>query len=281
MKEQIENLVNLFLIQLPDIYADNDELNKLNTIRGLSAKTSEEIMVLLESREFNSEQEEIDFFKLLNPKVLTPLIEQGLKYTILINKPIDTNEALIGYFENALKTLQSFFSMNNFHYQYFKNNFMELDRIYFKRNAGPPTIPVSEIPVQGNQYYPPMSYLFAKFLAYENIQHYLLNEIDSLKILPSIDKSHIDSEHHTEIRWTGDAINVVELAYGLWLTGQLNNGNASLNQIVRWLENNLSVSIGIAQRKFSEISRRKRISVTKFIDQMQEAILKKIESDYE
>jgi hypothetical protein len=75
-------------------------------------------------------------------------------------------------------------------------------------------------------------------------------------------------------------INVIELAYGLWLTGQINNGNASLNQIVRWLEKSLSVSIGIAQRKFSEISRRKRISITKYLDQMKDAIIKKIESGF-
>jgi hypothetical protein len=84
-----------------------------------------------------------------------------------------------------------------------------------------------------------------------------------------------------EIKWTGDVINVIELAYGLWLTGQINNGNASLNQIVRWLEKNLSVSIGIAQRKFSEISRRKRISITKYLDQMKDAIIRKINSGFD
>jgi len=84
---------------------------------------------------------------------------------------------------------------------------------------------------------------------------------------------------YSEMKWTGDTINIVELAYGIWLTGQLNNGNASLNQIVRWLEANLHVSIGVVQRRFIEIERRKRLSPTKYIDKMKETIMQKIDSD--
>ena len=280
MKE-LENLINQYLTQLLDFNAGHDELRKLNSVTLLSKNTIAEIKAFLQTHQFESEQEEIEFFKSMNPKVLAPPIEEGLKYSILINKPIDTNEALIAYFENALKNLQNFFSMNNFFYQYFKNNFMELDHIYFNRNAGPVTIPVVEIPMQGTEYYPAMSFLFAKFMAYQNVQRYILEEIGTLKTSYSNSTLPVSHVHDPAMKWTGDAINVVELAYGLWLTGQLNNGNASLNQIVRFLEKNLNVSIGIAQRKFAQITRRKRISITKFIDQMHDAIQKKIDEDFE
>jgi hypothetical protein len=171
--------------------------------------------------------------------------------------------------------------MNSFYYQYFKNGFKELDHVFFLRNAAPLTIPILEIPGQIKVFCPPVSYIFAKFFAYENVQRYILEQISGLKIAGVISSLQKHAAHAPEVKWTGDVINLTELAYGLWLTGQLNNGNASLNQIVSWLEINLSVSIGIAQRKFSEISRRKRLSVTKFIDQMHDAIRKKIEDDYE
>jgi hypothetical protein len=281
MKKQIESLMNTFASQLLKIEPDPVELNKLNAVTILSENTILEIREILTAYRFENDEQEIDFFRNINPKILFPPIEEGLKYNIRINKPISTNEVLVDYFESVLKTLQSFFSMNSFHYQYFKNGFTEMDHMFFLRNAGPLSLPILEIPAQIKVFCPPMSYLFAKFFAYEHVQHYILEQISGLKIAGVIGSLQSHAEHTQEIKWTGDVINLTELAYGLWLTGQLNNGNASLNQIVRWLENNLSVSIGIAQRKFSEISRRKRISVTKFIDQMRDAVHKKIEKDYE
>ena len=83
------------------------------------------------------------------------------------------------------------------------------------------------------------------------------------------------------INWTGDTVNLVELAYGIYLTGQLNHGNASLNQIVKWLESNFNINIGVIQRRFAEIAARKRLSNTKFIDQMRQSIIQKIENENE
>ena len=101
MIAQIEVLLNLFRLQLVDINADTDELTKLNSVNRLSEKTIKEISLLLNDHNFDNEQEEITFFKLLYPKVLSPPIEQGLIYNIIINKPITTNEALISYYENS------------------------------------------------------------------------------------------------------------------------------------------------------------------------------------
>jgi hypothetical protein len=280
MKKQILDLLTLFVDQLAEILAEPIGLGRLNAVDKLSEKTIIELLEILKTNQFENEREEIEFYKISNPKILSPPIEEGLKYNVLTNTPISTNEVLIHYYEDAIKILQSFFSMNNFHYQYFKNNFVELDRVYFVANAESFSIPIFEIPAQIRKFCPPMSYLFAKFSAYENVQHFILTRIEELKIpFPGISMQNIP-EDSPEIKWTGEVINVVELAYGLWLTGQLNNGNASLNQIVRWLEKNLSISIGIAQRKFTEIGRRKRISITKFIDQMKQAVLQKIDSDH-
>ena len=147
------------------------------------------------------------------------------------------------------------------------------------RNAKPLTIPIVEIPMQVKEFWPPMSYLFAKFLAYENVQHYILELISEIKISNIMNSLTANSESDTEMKWTGDAINIIEVAYGIWLTGQLNNGNATLTQIVKWLETNLKVTIGNIQSRFAEISSRKRLSPTKFLDQMKDAILKRIDNN--
>ncbi|WP_167516129.1 RteC domain-containing protein [Mucilaginibacter metallidurans] len=222
----------------------------------------------LKTTEFTSPQEEIIFFKEIRPKILAYKLQVSVEYNISVNEPIGTSDVLINYFEEAIKGFQSVFKLNSFYYQYYRNHFSELDHLYFIRNADHSQIPLPEITDTEHNDSTPMSDLFAKFIAFEQVNQMIINRITFLMNNSPVMRTDGDFE----LRWTGDVINAVELAYGIWLTGQVNDGNASLNQIVRWIETNLKVSIGIAQRKFSEISRRKRLSITKFIDQMRSAI---------
>jgi len=58
------------------------------------------------------------------------------------------------------------------------------------------------------------------------------------------------------------------MAYGLHLTRQLNNGQATITKIMQWLEKHLDVGVGSACRRWHAISNRKRVTPTKFIDQL-------------
>jgi len=255
-------------------------LEKLNVDINIIEHAITELRDFIITHKFKDPREEIDFFKHLKPEILALKLEAGLRYNLTVNKPVGTPKIQIKYYEEELKALQSFLRLNTYHYQYYKNGFKNLDTLYFLRNAGPLPVPVAEVPETDSEFSTPMSYLFAKFMAFEHTQYYLLEQIALLKY-PDLHHGNKDTSDMSELRWTGDAINLVELAYGLWLTGQLNNGNASLNQIVRWLEANFHATIGIVQRRFSEIARRKRLSLTKYIDQMRDSILKKIDSGNE
>ncbi len=83
------------------------------------------------------------------------------------------------------------------------------------------------------------------------------------------------------LRWTGESINLVELAYGVWLTGQLDHGNATVSDIIRLMEQTLGVNIGRAYRRWTEISRRDRMHTTKFLDRMRREILERIQNEEE
>lgn len=219
--------------------------------------------------------EEIHFFKTIKPCIYAYKIEEVMYFNLSINKPVGTKETQIVYFEEELKTLQRFFQLHAFHYQYYKLGGVELDSLYFVRGAQMSTIPILEASEMDPEFSTGMDFLFAKFIAYERLQLFIIEQIGALKN---------PAEHHLAkivqgLKWTGDAINLVEIAYGMYHTGQLNHGNASLTQIVRWLEENLQVNIGRAHRRFTEISRRKRLSSTKYLDQMRDAINKKIEND--
>lgn len=277
MKTKLEKLKLQLIDTLMEYRRIDNQLERVTKSSMAVENTILAINGLLEEHQFDSQQEEIDFFKTFKPEILALKLEEVLLYHIAVNKPIGTPEAQLAYFEDEFHALQTFLRMNAYHYQYYKNNLKELDSLFFLRNAGPLTVPLAEISDIDAEYSTPMTFLFARFIAYERIQYHILEEITSIKY-PVNAHPWKNTTDDMELKWTGGVINIVELIYGLFLTGQFNNGNASLNQIVRWMEAHLDVNIGIIQRKLSEIERRKRLSVTKFIDQMKDAINDKIEN---
>ena len=79
------------------------------------------------------------------------------------------------------------------------------------------------------------------------------------------------------MRWTGESINLAELTFGIHRTGQLNNGTASVGSIFRWLEDKFHVNIGIPSKMLSEIRRRTSISQTRYLNEMIEMVIQKLD----
>jgi hypothetical protein len=277
----MNSIIEAILFKTHEMLLENDDLGNPLERTKRKIKLLDEAVGSLRTHVikngFENDQEEILFFKKQKPEIVSAGIAESQKYTIILNKPIGTNELQIDYFEDELRFAHSFLRSNNFYYQYYKNGLEDLDPLYFKRKSGALLVPFPGVTDTDNEFATPVSSLFARFMACEHVQQFLIRQIAEIKYSGSGALGPL-ANAESELKWTGDQINIVELAYGLWLTGQLNNGNASLNQIVRWLEQNLNVNIGVVQRRFAEIERRKRLSSTKFIDQMKKSILEKIES---
>lgn len=277
MNAQIEKLRTELINELGAIHSIENPLEMLTKASRTLDNAINDLNNFVENHKFSNEQDEIIFFKIVKPEFISLRIEEVMRYNLAINKPIGTAESQLKYYEEELKALQSFFRMNSFHYQYYRNGLSELDSQYFLRSALPLSVPLADITETDPLFSTPVSFLFAKFIAFEHLQYHILEQIAHLKY-PELSQPLKTGGAAAEMKWTGDVINIIELAYGIWLTGQLNNGNASLNQIVRWLEGNLQVNIGNVQRRFIEIERRKRLSPTKYLDQMRSAVIQKIES---
>jgi len=191
-----------------------------------------------------------------------------------MNQPVGTAETLRSYYETELLYIIRLYRNHAFHYQYYRMGATELDNQYFTRNGRPSDIPVLEGIDIDPGFSTPLDYLFAKFIAAERYQEFLLEQLSTELRLPvkSIKSGPI-------IRWTGEAINLVEVAYGLWLTGQLNDGNATITDIILWLEEKLSVRIGVPSRRWSEISGRTHSSPSKFLDRMRDSIKQRVDEE--
>lgn len=216
--------------------------------------------------------EQIEFYKFTLPEVLAFRHAEILRYQLTNNLPATTKEIQVAWLMKESRAFEHFNRLNGFYYEYHKNGCCELDHLYFTRENRGVAAGVICQEADDDGMILPLTSLFAKFRAHGNVQQWLQKkaaEIDA--------PDHYSDRRSDDLRWTGDLINLVELIYGLHLTGQINHGNASMNELVRWAERQFGVKIGIIQRKFAEIQSRKRIAATKFIDQMQHSLQQKIE----
>ena len=277
MKTQFEKLLNDLREELSSNASIRVPLERFNGAVKVTDNALLELKQYLETGQ-PTEQEEISIFKEVKPQIEAFRIEEGLRFSILNYKPMGTMKAQLKYLEEELVSLQSLFRRNAFYYQYYKNGFDELDALFFIRGAGNLALPIPEIPDVESDFSTPVSCLYSKFMGFERVQIFILREINKLK--PFNGNTEVSANEDEEaLRWTGDVINIIEVAYGIWLTGQLNNGNATLSQIVRWLEGHLDVKLGNVQKRFTEMERRKRVSTTKYLDRMSSAVKQKLEDN--
>ena len=83
------------------------------------------------------------------------------------------------------------------------------------------------------------------------------------------------------LQWTGNAIDLVELIYGINEMGCINNGNMPLKQLAPLLYKIFGVESKDCYRFYIDIKRRKNESRTYFLDRMQEKLNEKMLRDEE
>ena len=85
------------------------------------------------------------------------------------------------------------------------------------------------------------------------------------------------SEVKKYLPWTGPKVHLIELAYALVATGQINNGGIEVSAIARAFESFFNIKLGVIYHPFQEIRLRKRESRTKYIDMMKEGLLRRMD----
>ena len=83
------------------------------------------------------------------------------------------------------------------------------------------------------------------------------------------------------LQWTGNAIDLVEMIYGISEMGCINNGNIQLNELAPVLYSFFGVNSKDCYRFYTDIKRRKNDSRTYFLDKMQVKLNEKMRRDDE
>lgn len=221
----------------------------------------------IKEKGFADEPEEIICFKIIFPKFYSWYIYLSEEFNIQANVPIGTDQMIRDYYLQEIALIKRYFNQNQFSYQYYLHDQTALDEDYFlRRNFVPFQQGFVTIPAD-DEFATNQGYAFARFKAYDMLQHFLIKRI-RLLYQESFDPLVLQMINNEKRSWSGEKINLIEIAYGIFYTGQMNNGKADLKEIINWLEVSLNVDLSQAYRMFLDIRRRKTTSYTRFLEEM-------------
>jgi len=276
MKGYSDELYSQFMAELKSVHAGDDSgIKRLSTTVSIIRRYLKNLKDYLKEHPFGDRTDEIEFFKFIKPKFYQWLIYYLECYAIESGKPFDNGEALLKYYMDQLKYINRFFRQNEFHYQYYKLHAVEMDNLYFVRGVEIQQTLIPEIPEVNPDFSTSMDYMFAKFMAYEQLQQYILEFMQSPD--EKSNTAPMVSKKGRATKWTGDTCNLIEIVYGIYDTGQVNDGEVDLSDLMDVFEQCFRVNLSRYFRRFTEIKRRKTISKTRYLDQMREAIHKRID----
>ena len=278
----MEKFTNLHLDEI------EKQINKIERDEKNEITKSTRILKFLESKlgelkkfivkyDFKSEEEEIQFFKEIKPKIVSKLIYYMSVYKIEMNRPKGSCSTIETYLLTELDLLKHFFDCNIEMYHYFRMGGTHFDKIYFLRNRDT-DIPMNiacfyfECDVRFSTVY---DYKIAKIMANDLLELYIKSQLAKLKE-DALNEHEIDTEFKARESWTASKTDLAELIYALDTSKCINHGNIKLKALTSYLEVVFNISIGDIYRIYLEIRERKG-SRTQFLDRLKDKLIERMD----
>lgn len=268
---------------LVKLTAGRNELSlseKFTNIMQQIAEFMEGVRVRILSVPFDEELEEVYFFKFEKPEFTALKIYYAALFGMMNRRPCGHRKQVRGFYLKELEFIAALLNRYRLYYEYYRSGATDMDDVLFLRGAVVASPVLLELPEVDPDFGTCGEYLFALFSAYESLQEYILEELKGLEKVTMTGSLSGGISVKKYFEYTGELINMVELAYGLWISGQFNYGKASLVEIFRWLEETLGIELGVPSNRFREIKRRKRLSRTHFMDLCRTELLNYMDNEH-
>jgi hypothetical protein len=266
---ELDNALNSMSIEIDDpIKLSEEAIEHIsNTLSNIKTQVIEE--------SFQSQDDEIDFFKNTKPKILSKLIYYSSIYKIETKKPNGGEKIIRKYFNNELLKLKTFFDNHLEFYRYHRTGSTFLDNKYFVRGKHDLKLNIETNYFDADHRFTTShDNIIAKIMANDQIQVYLEDELTKLEKIPATEKTHLNPK--SQQIWTSSKVALIELIYALHSEGVFNHGASDLKDIVEYFENTFKIDLGQYHRTFLEIRVRKS-NRTKFLNNLKDTLNKRMD----
>jgi len=235
-------------------------------------KALKEVRLFIYEHPFENQRQEIEFFKVIKPKFTCELLYYSALQQLLSKTPADSLPRKKAYLLSELEKLSGFFQDHQELYGYIRGESTHMDHVWFLRqNTDCPAVWFSDLSGVNMdlEFSTPQDHKVAAFLAYERLCLYCEMQLQKLETGPlSILQ---------KLPWTAKTIDLVELIYGLYLTGAIDHGRMSLVEVCKVLEVIFDVKLDNHSYLFSQTLRFRKSGNVKFLPEMMAAIEHKLD----
>ena len=243
-------------VQIIDLEEDTT-LNKSLKIIELLRIYFNELKEHISEYTFNSETEEIQFFKETKPQIFSMLIYYDNVYRLEINRPTGSESMQKEFTLKQFDDLKEYFDNNIDFYKYCRSQRTDLDKQYFLRYQ--PDVEMyfdSQYFERDQKFSTGFDLKVATILANDMLSNYLNAELmkEDLPDTHQFDNTNIQK---VKAKWTGSKVALIELIYAFNTSKCINNGKSDLKRMTSYVENLFDIDLGDVYRTFIEIRGRK------------------------
>lgn len=224
-------------------------------------ETSKKLKQFILSYRFADRSEEIEFFKEIKPRFQSKVMFFNELIQVEIQKPLISERRLLTkYYRRSSSQYAALASRNQIFLHYIRSQYDSGDHLLFVRSPENFDFIHTDLDLDEN-YSTPASTELARLQSYEMVIEHLAQKINNLS-----SKKEEDTGLPYQLVWTGTNAALIEIAYALESTKVVNNGKASVAQIIRGLEYLFNIDVGKFYRVFQDIRIRKG-SRTLYLDE--------------
>lgn len=211
---------------------------------------------MVRSHTFTSIDEEIEFFKEINPQFYALWIYYSMVYSIQSHTFPGSSKSRIKYLEHEIKKIDDFFFHHLDFYKYYRSGKTHRDQEFFLRSPKMEELYTDTYAaVIDRQQCTPHSLKISIILANERLKEYVNTAIEEEV---SGNTQQVKSDGVAPLQWTESKTSLVEIIYAFYAAKVFNNGDATVEAITRYCEKVFYIELKAHTITFQEILRRKK-----------------------
>lgn len=248
-REKIQQIIS----ELHDELLHPKALGIDETCRCLNVCTRyyQELKETVTSYEFESQEEEIYFFKELKPQVAAQYYYYLKLYKIETDVPMGSTDMKGRFYEQEIKKIDHYMYAHKDFCAYMRKGATYMDQFYFTRGHKAPELFTNYQHMDlESTFATSHGFVVARILAADRLYAYLRNKISMLE-----QNYAIVDELLTPIEWKGSKVNLVVMMYGLVETGQVDCDIATL---AAQLQKIFGIELKDTYRVWNDVKARKK-----------------------
>ncbi|MDL2239141.1 RteC domain-containing protein [Bacteroidales bacterium OttesenSCG-928-K22] len=258
MKQKIETLVRDTELQIKE-KEDNliDIIRDAPIIISILESKFVELKKLISKYKFESQNDEIVFFKDTKPKLFCKLIYYQNIYHIALQCPMTGAEARKKYLKKELEQINDYCKRNSEFIQYYRSKSTNADSYYFVRGIKDLNLNTENFYFERDASFSTIcDFKVAKLLSNDMLASYLNNELSKIERKKYYPEKV--SEFQSHVNWSDSKVALVELIYAIDTAQSVNYGKIDLKTLSYMFEKLFNIELNDIYHKYLEIRNRKK-----------------------